>query len=318
MQRYPKPKTISVIAPAHNEEKNIPLLFQALELFFSTHLPEVDWKMIIAVDPGTDKTVEVLEILGKADSRIQAVVLSQRFGQQMAIVAALDHANSDVVVMMDADLQHPPKVILELISCYEEGHDVVYTIRRTPKDINIFKSLSSRLFYWFLNGISDVQLFSGEADFRLISRRVAHIFQTQMRERNQFLRGLFKWVGFPQKGIYFEANLRTHGKSKFSWNSLFKLAFNGLIGFSKKPLKFAIFIGLFFAIFGLFFTVVVLCNYFVSNKTPSGWSTLSILISVFGGMQMFFLGVLGEYIGAIFDEVKKRPLYLVEKKINVN
>ena len=167
-----------------------------------------------------------------------------------------------------------------------------------------------------MNWLSDVPLTSGEADYPLISRRVAGIFKNDIREPNQFLRGLFSWVGFNRIGIEYEPSDRIGGSSKYNWSRMLKFASSGIISFSKKPLQYAIILGVIFAFFGLLSAVIAFAAYFVTDHVPSGWTTLSILISIFGGIQLFFLGVIGEYIGAIFDEVKARPLYLVEEKIN--
>jgi len=168
-----------------------------------------------------------------------------------------------------------------------------------------------------MNRLSDMKLESGEADYRLISRRVANVFKNNIREQNQFLRGLFSWVGFKRHGIRFDSVERMHGESKYNFSKMKKLALSGIVSFSKKPLQYAIGVGLFFALVGFLLGLYSFGMYFIDDKIPSGWTTLSILISFFGGLQLLFLGVVGEYIGAIFDEVKARPIYIVEDKINI-
>ena len=159
---------------------------------------------------------------------------------------------------------------------------------------------------------------SGEADYRLISKRVASIFRNNIRERNQFLRGLFSWVGFPRKGIRYDPAKRVHGESKYTWARSIKFALSGIVSFSRKPLRYAIIVGLVFALFGLLLASYSFFMYFYDEQVPTGWTTLSIVISVFGGLQFLFFGILGEYIGSIFDEVKARPLYIVEERFNID
>lgn len=309
-------KTLQVICPVYNEEKMVELFYNHLNKVLS-QLTNYETRILFVMDKSSDNTADVLQKLATNDKRVQVLMLSSRFGHQMSLVAGIDHSQADAVIMMDSDLQHPPELIPEMLRQYELGHEVVYTIRNEPKDNSTIKKICSKLFYKVMNRLSEVEISSGEADFRLISKRVAIIFQTSIRERNQFLRGLFAWMGFKKIGITYDANNREVGVSKYSWARMFRFAFSGIVSFSKKPLQYAIYLGLIFSLFGFFFTGVTILNYYINDQTPSGWSTLSILVCLFGGIQLFFMGVLGEYIGAIFDEVKGRPLYLVESKINV-
>ena len=235
----------------------------------------------------------------------------------MSLVAGIDHTESDIVIMMDADLQHPPELIFEMLEKYHEGYEVVFTIRDNPRDNNFIKRGASKLFYKIMGFFSDIKLQSGEADYRLISKNVAEVFKNQIREKNQFLRGLFNWIGFKRIGINYKPNLRKAGRSKYSWSGMFSFAANGIISFSRKPLKIAMILGLLFFLFGLGSLIYTLVQYFMANNLPPGWATVTILISLFGGMQLLFMGILGEYIGQIYDEVKNRPLYIIEEKINL-
>lgn len=309
-------KSLQVICPVYNEEKMVEVFYTQLSKVLSS-LNGYEWNVLFVMDKSSDRTAEVLDNLAQKDKRIQVLMLSSRFGHQMSLVAGIDHCHADAIIMMDSDLQHPPELIPQMLKQFELGYEVVYTIRSEPKDNSFIKKICSKLFYKIMNWLSEVKISSGEADFRLISNRVSTVFKSSIRERNQFLRGLFSWVGFKRIGIVYDATERQIGSSKYNWTRMFRFAFAGIISFSKKPLQYAILLGLVFSAFGLFFTGVIIVNYFINDKTPSGWSTLSILVSVFGGIQLFFMGVLGEYIGAIFDEVKSRPLYLVENKINV-
>ena len=310
--------SLQVVCPVFNEEQVIKLFYQSLLVVLTSLEERYIWSVIFVVDRSTDSSLDILRAMADKDKRIKVLGLSSRFGHQMSLVAGIDNADADAVVMMDSDLQHPPELIPKMLKAFEEGNEVVYTIRREPKDASLVKRLSSRSFYWVLTWIAEVPLSQGQADYRLISRRVAAVFKDNIRERNQFLRGLFSWVGFKRTGIEYDSTERTMGISKYNWPIMIRFARDGFVSFSKKPLQFAISIGLIFAFFGILFAIIVFIDYFLNNAVPSGWTTLSILISVFGGIQLFFLGVLGEYIGAIFDEVKARPLYLVEESINLD
>jgi polyisoprenyl-phosphate glycosyltransferase len=309
--------TLQVICPVYNEEEVILKFFKALKKTLSSLDQKYSWKILFVMDRSSDQTKQILENIARKELRVQVLILSSRFGHQMSIVAGIDHSDSDVMIMMDSDLQHPPELIPTLLEFYEDGNDVVYTIRKEPSDNNVLKRISSKSFYRLLNVLSDVRLSPGEADYRLISKRVANVFKHDIRERNQFLRGLFSWVGFNRHGVEYSSLERENGQSKYDWSRMIKFASHGIVSFSKKPLQFCILLGFSFALIGFISAIYTFINFFMGSQIPSGWTTLSILISLFGGLQLFFLGIIGEYIGAIFDEVKARPLYLVDKKINV-
>jgi glycosyltransferase involved in cell wall biosynthesis len=218
--------------------------------------------------------------------------------------------------MLDSDLQHPPELIPALLDAFEQGHDIVYTVRHDSDDSGRFSRYASRVFYRLINRLSPVPIPVSAADYRLVSRRVTAVFRTQIRERNQFMRGLFSWVGFRQTGIAFKAQARAAGRSKYSLGRLLGFAITGITSFSTRPLRAAIFVGLAFAFLALALAFVTLIEYFRYSKLPSGWTTLVILIAGFSGIHLIFMGFIGEYIGAIFDEVKARPHYIVEETIN--
>jgi dolichol-phosphate mannosyltransferase len=219
--------------------------------------------------------------------------------------------------MIDSDLQQPPSLIPKMLDLFEKGYDIVYTIRQDSSEVGFLKRSSSKLFYRIINRISQIPINESAADFRLISRRVAEVFQNRIRERNQFMRGLFSWVGYNSTHIPFQVKTRIAGKSKYSFIRLIRFAMQGIVSFSKTPLQTAIIFGFIFAFFGLVYSIITFIQFFLDDTLPSGWATLTILISLFSGVQLIFLGIIGEYIGAIFDEVKGRPHYLIEEKINI-
>jgi polyisoprenyl-phosphate glycosyltransferase len=236
----------------------------------------------------------------------------------MSLLAGIDHCKSDALIMMDSDLQHPPTLIPEMLKEFEKGYDIVYTIRKDRTEIGFGKRITSRLFYRMINRISEIPISESAADFRLISRRVVETFQKKIRERNQFLRGLFNWVGFKSTGIQFQVGMRRAGKSKYSLGRMMRFGMQGVVSFSKKPLQATIILGFIFATFGLLHAIVMFVLYFFYASLPSGWTTLTILISMFSGVQLISLGIIGEYIGAIFDEVKGRPHYIIQESINID
>jgi glycosyltransferase involved in cell wall biosynthesis len=234
----------------------------------------------------------------------------------MSLLAGLDHCDSDAVVMLDSDLQHPPALIPALLEKYAEGYDVVYTVREDAPDVGVLKRSSSKLFYRMINKISDVPINESAADFRLVSRRVVRVFQTGLRERNQFVRGLMGWVGFRSVAVPFRAGRRPAGRSKYSVPRMVRFGIDGVVSFSKRPLQAAGIAGLVIGAAGLLHGLVILVNFLVDRALPSGWTTLATLVSVLSGAQLIFLGILGEYVGAVFDEVKARPHYIVDETVN--
>lgn len=309
-------KTLTVVCPVYNEEDVIRAFYTELRRELLKLAGRYASKILFVVDRCSDSTLDILKQIAENDGDVQILALSSRFGHQMSLLAGIDHADSDVLIMMDSDLQHPPELIPEMLARYEAGDDIVYTIRQDSRETGFFKRFASRLFYRAINSMSKVPINESAADFRLISRRVADVFRKQIRERNQFLRGLFSWVGFKSSGLPFRVRARAAGRSKYTMSRLVRFGAHGVVSFSKRPLQASIVLGFLFAAFGFIVAVITFIQYLVSDQLPSGWTTLTILISMFGGVQLIFLGIIGEYIGAIFDEVKGRPHYIVEESIN--
>ena len=309
-------KTLTVISPVYNEAEVIEDFYHALKTQLKKLSGRYTSEIIFVMDRSTDGTLAILKKIAQSDKSLKILALSSRFGHQMSLLAGIDHADSDAVIMMDCDLQHPPELIPDLLAEFEKGSDVVYTIRKDIKESSFFKRISSKWFYRFVNLISEIPINESAADFRLISRRVAMALKEQFRERNMFLRGLISWIGFTQTGVSFTVRQRIAGKSKYSVGRLLSFSMFGIVSFSKKPLQAAIFLGTVFAGFGFIMVVVTFIQYFIYVSLPSGWTTLVILLSVFSGVQLIFLGIIGEYIAGIFDEVKGRPRYIVEEKVN--
>jgi glycosyltransferase involved in cell wall biosynthesis len=309
-------KTLTVVCPVYNEEEIIEAFYTELKDVLLSLEGAYQSKIIFVVDRGKDATLDILKRIARSDHSVLVLALSSRFGHQMSLLAGIDHCDSDAIVMMDSDLQHPPALIPRLLQEFEKGHDIVYTLRQDSPETGFLKRTTSKLFYRLINCISKVPISESAADFRLISRRVAELFQNQIRERNQFMRGLFSWVGFKRTGVPFEVGKRAAGRSKYSVGRMVRFATDGVVSFSKRPLQAAILLGLAFAAFGFLLIVITVIQYFLYRSLPPGWATLVILLSLFNGIQLVFMGIIGEYIGAIFDEVKARPHYIVEEKIS--
>ena len=308
-------KKVNIILPVYNEEQVIEKftieLFKELKKFSAQYTFEV----IYILDKSRDRSAEIISGLCDIFPGTKLVMLSRRFGHQMSLVAGMDQCDGDAVIMMDCDLQHPPAVIGQLLQKFEEGYDVVHTIRNSTEKIGYFRKKASTTFYRVIQGISEVKISEDAADFRLISKHVLNIFKNDIREHNQFLRGLFHWVGFNQTYVNFDAAERAAGKTKYDLRRLFRFALIGITSFSKTPLKFSIAIGFTVSLASFGYAAVLIFDYFTSTAYPPGWATLAVILLFFMGIQFIFMGILGEYIGAIFDETKKRPLYVVEKMV---
>jgi len=309
-------KTLTIICPVYNEEELIRDFYLSLKEVVSELSDRYHINVLFVVDRGDDATLDILKDIANQESSVQILALSSRFGHQMSLLAGIDHCNSDALIMMDSDLQHPPSLIPKMLSEFEKGYEVVYTLRQDAIETGFFKKISSRIFYRLINRLSKIRINESAADFRLISRRVAKVFREQIREQNQFLRGLVSWVGFRSIGISYQADARKAGKSKYSFMRMIRFGAEGILSFSKKPLQASIFVGFGFAFLALLYSIIVFVQFFFYDELPSGWTTLTILISMFSGVQLIFLGIIGQYIGAIFDEVKGRPHYIIEEKIN--
>ena len=310
------PLSLSVICPVYNEAEVIKNFHRALREELLRSCNDYDWQIVFVLDKSNDNSLEILEEICSYDKRSKLILMSARFGHQLALLAGIDHCDTDMLVMMDSDLQHPPELIPKMINAYHDGYDVVAGIRTDDEGKSWIRKLGSKIFYKIWNGASGLSLTSGEADFRLISSKVAKIFREQVREQNQFLRGLFYWVGFNRTTISYIASPRLNGKTKYPPIRLISFAITSVASFSKWPLQLGIMVGFFSALFALGGFVSIIYDYYAYGSAPTGWYTLATIIFFFSGLQFVFIGIIGQYIGMIFDEVKDRPLYILDRKIN--
>jgi len=312
-----KKKRLTVIAPVFNEEDVIEKFYIEVKKVFAKIAASYSAQLLFVVDRCSDGTTTILRRLAATDPELHVLTLSSRFGHQMSLLAGIDHAqDADILIMMDSDLQHPPELIPQLLRQHELGNDVVYTVRADNVDAGIVRKAAGNLFYRVLNYFTEVPVNANAADFRLISKRVAHVMRAGVRERNMFLRGLFTWIGFNQVAVEYVASKRAGGASKYSLSRMIALATAGILSFSTRPLKLSIFLGLGFASIGFLIGLATLVEYFVNRSIPNGWTTIVMLLLLFSGVQLIVLGILGAYIGGIYEEVKARPHYIIDEAIN--
>jgi dolichol-phosphate mannosyltransferase len=302
-------KKISVIVPCFNEEESLKTFHQTLIQFLSE---SYTYEIIYVNDGSKDQTLPILVLLAKENPNIKYISLSRNFGHQNALKAGYDFATGDCAISLDADLQHPPSVIPELIAKWEEGFEIVNTIRNDHESISISKKISSRIFYQIMRKLSDVRIENGMADFRLIDKKV--LKQLKLFSENYlFFRGIIPWMGFRQADIPYKANERFAGKSKYTFKKMLKFASAGVTAFSVKPLKLSIYLGSFIAILTFIYGIYAAYIHMFTDKALTGWTSVIMSILFIGGINLLMLGIIGEYLGKLFIENKRRPNYLISE-----
>jgi polyisoprenyl-phosphate glycosyltransferase len=301
--------TLSVVVPCYNEAEGIGAFHRCLAGVME-RLHET-WEVIYVNDGSRDATSRLMQELHRADPHIAVVNLSRNFGKEIALTAGLDHARGAAVVVIDADLQDPPEVIPELVAAWREGNDVVYAKRRVRHGETFLKRVTADLFYRVMQALGGVQMPRDAGDFRLMSRRVVDAL-LRLRERHRFMKGLFAWVGFSSKAVLYDRAPRYAGRTSWNYWRLWNLALEGITSFSVMPLKVATYFGLLVAVFAGLYGMQLIVRTLVFGNPVAGYPSLMAVVLFLGGVQMVMLGVIGEYLGRIFNEVKQRPLYLVE------
>ncbi len=305
-------QSISVVVPAYNEEANVDRVYERLRAVLEGL--GMDWELIFSVDPSTDRTEELIIGLRERDQRVKMLRFSRRFGQPMATIAGLEASSGDAAVVIDCDLQDPPELIPELIERWREGYEVVYAQRRTRAGETLPKRIISHLGYRLIARVAEVEIPPNTGDFRLLSRRVVdHVLA--LRESHGFLRGLVALVGFRSTNVLYDRDQRAAGTSKYNrfWGSLV-IGLNGLIGFSRYPLHLISLGGIGLSVFAFVLAVVYGTLQVVGQAFPVGNPTIVIVVCFFSGLQLLSLGVMGEYIGRIYDESRQRPKYIIESR----
>lgn len=300
---------ISIVIPLLNEEGNIPILYNTL-------LPVVekissDYEIIFVDDGSKDHSFELISNIGDQNNKVLGISLSRNFGHQIALTAGIEHASGEVVITLDADMQHPPEIIADLYKKYQQGYDIVNTIRKETADSSTFKRISSRYFYKIINNLSDLHIEPNSADFRLMNRKTVDAF-LKLKEKDRFTRGIISWMGYKQAQVEYTAPQRFSGESKYSVFKMFRFAADGITSFSAKPLRISFYAGLIVSFVGLLYAIYAIIEYFKGNTSP-GWASTLVSILIIGGIQLISIGIIGEYLARVFNEAKGRPMYLVKQ-----
>ncbi len=304
---------VSIVIPAFNEELTIEAAFDRLHGVLLEL--RVDYELIFVNDGSRDQTLPLLLRLAHDHPEVRVIDFSRNFGHQIAVTAGIDHARGDVVILIDADLQDPPELIGAFLAKWREGYDVVYAVRQSREGETWFKTWSARLFYRLLRRMTDIDIPLDTGDFRLMSRQVAHTLSSS-REHHRFIRGMVSWTGFRQTGIPYVRAERCAGESKYPLRKMLQFSVDGITSFSFKPLQLATKFGVIVAICGFMGIVAVIVEKLFLHTTAVGWASLMVVILFLGGIQLLMLGILGEYTGRIYDEVRDRPMYIVRESYN--
>lgn len=301
----------SVIIPAYNEEEVIAHSYARLTHVMSEC--DGDYELIFVNDGSGDKTADILNTYALNDAHVKLIDFSRNFGHQIAISAGLDYATGDAVAVIDADLQDPPEVIIKMIEKWKEGYDVIYGKRIKRKGETIFKKFTAKVFYRFLRSMTDVDIPTDTGDFRLMDRKVCDAMRS-LTEKNRYVRGLVSWVGFKQTSVEYIRDERFAGETKYPLKKMIKFASDGIMSFSFKPLKIAEFLGMGIAAISFIYMIIAIIQKFMGLTVP-GWASILAVSLFFNGVILLMLGIVGEYIGRIYDEVKGRPLYIIKNTV---
>jgi dolichol-phosphate mannosyltransferase len=302
---------LTVVAPLHNEEENIAEFYRRV----CDALAEIEFELVLVDDGSTDSSARLVTELADQDARVKAVFLSRNFGHQSALTAGLDHAAGDATVMLDADLQDPPELIPKMLARWSEGIDVVYAVRDARAGESRFKLATARWFYRLFGRLARIDLTDNAGDFRLLDRRALEALGT-MRERNRFLRGMSVWVGFSQEAVHYERDPRAAGTTKYTPRRMLRFSLDAISSFSHIPLQLATVLGFIFSLVA-FLAIPVAIGLKLAGQFVPGITTVLLAVLLLGGIQLITVGIIGEYLGRVYDEVKQRPLYVVRSRLNI-
>lgn len=309
-ERNPAPALVSIVVPVYNEEEAIPLFHERTKGVLACH--DIDHEIIFINDGSSDATVNVIRALMAMDATISLLSLSRNFGKEIAMTAGFDHARGAAAVVIDADLQDPPELIPEMIAQWRNGYDVVYATRLEREGETFLRKLTAKWFYKLLQRSSSINIPCDTGDYRLLSRRALDALNS-LRERNRFMKGLYSWIGFPQTSIPYHREQRHAGKSKWNYWKLWNFALEGFTSFTTMPLKVATYLGLATSLAAFSFGMYVFIKTLLYGDPVAGYPSLMVTVLFLGGVQLTALGVIGEYLGRLFDESKNRPLYIVSE-----
>jgi len=305
---------LSIVVSVYNEES-------ALQRFYDAVKPQMeaiaaagtDYELLFVNDGSRDASLDILRGLNAEDAHVHVVSFSRNFGHEAAMLAGIDNAEGDHIICMDSDLQHPVECIPKICEKFAEGYDVVSMVRTSNRDAGVVKNVTSGIFYWLINAVSDTKMQRNASDFFGISRRVAEVLRTEYRERVRFVRAYVQNVGFNRTGIEYDAAERVAGESKYSITGLFKLSMNTIMCFSDAPLKVGIYAGVIAIILGIIMAIYTIITW-ISRGAPSGYATIVVLLCFMFGVLFLMVGIIGEYVSVLFAEIKSRPIYIIEEK----
>jgi dolichol-phosphate mannosyltransferase len=309
-----EPPLLSLVIPIFNEEETIPELDRRLRVLLAAPSIGNDWEVVFVDDGSRDRSRELLLGLAEREPRYKVLGFSRNFGHQMAITAGVDRASGRAVVVMDADLQDPPEVVAEMLDRFRDGYDVVYAVRKKRHGETFFKRFTAAFFYRFMRTMTGVNIPVDTGDFRLMSRAVVQVLSA-LRERHRFVRGLVAWVGFRQTAVYYDRDARFAGETKYPLKKMIRFALDAITSFSVLPLRMATWLGIIAGLIAVGTGIWSLIVRFLSGTVP-GWTTIMMAVAFGSSAQLLMTGVLGEYVGRIYEEIKRRPLYIVEREVN--
>ncbi|MFA9214207.1 MAG: glycosyltransferase family 2 protein [Candidatus Methylacidiphilales bacterium] len=308
-------QTLTVIIPCYNEELLIEKTYHRVHNVLKS-LTNYESNIIFINDGSKDKTAEKLNIIASQDEKVKLIHFSRNFGHQAAVTAGINNTENDLAIVIDADLQDPPELFGEMLDLYQSSNcNAIYCVRKMRRGESLFKKITAKLFYRLMDRLSEVPIPLDTGDFRLIDKNIINEFK-KLGEKNKFVRGLISWIGFVQIPFYYERDERLEGETKYPLKKMIRFALNGIMYFSKKPLKLAIQIGLLSTLMALALLIYILHGYFFSNKAVAGWASTLTIVVFFGGIQLLTIGLVAQYIANIFDEVKGRPDYIIANKVN--
>lgn len=304
-------KLVTILIPAYNEEEVLPMLYKRLTKLMDG-LPQYDFEILFVNDGSQDRTLELIQEMRQRDSRICYVNLSRNYGKEVAMIAGFDYVTGDCMINIDADLQDPPELIPDMLKYWENGYDDVYAKRKSRKGESILKKFTSWGYYRVLQSMTNIQIQTDTGDFRLLDRRCVEAIR-QMRESQRYTKGLYSWIGYKKKEILYDKDTRAAGKTKWNYRKLANLSIDGITSFTTSPLRWAALIGILVSLCGFIYMIIIIAKTLISGIDVPGYASMMVVTLFLGGLQLIFLGIIGEYLGRAFYESKRRPLYFIDR-----
>lgn len=304
-------KLVSILVPAYNEEEVLNMLYERLKKIINSN-NKYNFEILFINDGSKDNTLKIIKELRSKDSSVCYLNLSRNFGKETAMIAGLDYVKGDCVIIIDADLQDPPELIPEMIKFWEEGYDDVYAKRKSRKGETFLKKFTSKMYYKTLQSVTKIEIQKDTGDFRLLDRRCIEALKS-LRESERYTKGLFSWIGYNKKELLYDRDPRAAGKTKWNYGKLINLSIDGITSFTTSPLRWSAIIGILVSIIGFIYMLIIIFKTIISGIDVPGYASTLVVILFLGGLQLIFLGIIGEYLGRAFYESKNRPLYFVDE-----